>query len=278
VQVKHKEQQPAGQGKVPHPVFDFDAVEVWGPRLQWELVHLLPPNTASKIASTKHEFVEDAHDQLLEIFGPGLAELFDRITEWLQRQSVAAYHGSRLTAQEVAGIKREGLKPLCGRHRISRLVAMLSAHPDWDGVEPKLEAAVDAFGRDGVQTGYGKREGQVHATLSRAGLVHSFNHYLYEGSEFDTNVARYLLKESGISLVTAFGQPHVFHLHVPGRIAVEANNPYQLGEAPMLREIMKAWAWWLANKVHSSASLRIDCGLRFESDIPPAWIAEIEKL
>jgi hypothetical protein len=260
--------------------FDFDAIEVWGPELEHELANVIPASASAVLAGTRHEFVEDARDQLLEMVNSSRAEMVSRITAWIEAQSVVVYHGSRLTDDEVLRIKQEGLRTLCARQRIPRLKAILSSHGSWNEIEPQLEATVDAFGRFGVQNGYGQREGQVHATLSRAGLVQSFNHYLTEGPEFDTHVAHRLLGEEGVDLMRAHGVPVLVHLHVPGQVALKATDPLNFRPDPpeMVRYILTAWAWWLADHSHSSARLRVDCGLTFRTDVPPSWIVKIEKL
>jgi hypothetical protein len=47
-------------------------------------------------------------------------------------------------------------------------------------MEPQLEETLALFG---AANHGGHREGQVHLTISRAGLVQGFNHYLTHGSE-----------------------------------------------------------------------------------------------
>jgi hypothetical protein len=55
----------------------------------------------------------------------------------------------------------------------------------------------------------------VHATISRAGLIHRFNRYLMYGSEFDQLVAQALIGVAGLSLLADYGQPAVIKLCIP---------------------------------------------------------------
>ena len=72
----------------------------------------------------------------------------------------------------------------------------------------------------------GRRESQVHLTLSRCGLLHAFNHYLTHGSEFDQHVAYALLGNEGKELLRKDGKARVIKVSVPGDIALNAANRY----------------------------------------------------
>jgi hypothetical protein len=114
------------------------------------------------------------------------------------------YHGSRLTQDEVASIREIGLIPLVAAARRSRLARAFSTHPRWTNVADQLDAAIHAHGA-GERAG--RREAQVHLTLSRSGLTGSFNHYLTHGSEFDQHVAYALLGQEGKDLLATDGEP-----------------------------------------------------------------------
>lgn len=71
--------------------------------------------------------------------------------------------------------------------------------------------------------------------------------------------------------------PFVVKLAVPGAVALQANNPFGFGHEDfqsMIRELLQAWAYWLANPGWQCSSLEIDCGLIFRTDVPAEWIVE----
>jgi hypothetical protein len=96
------------------------------------------------------------------------------VVAWLQSNEIAGYHGSRLTDEEFHSVKKIGLIPLDAETRRDRLIRALSHHPKWQEVKAKLDETILAYGQ-GNRAGH--REGQVHLTLSKAGLIQSFNHY-----------------------------------------------------------------------------------------------------
>src|SRR4029077_3615789 len=185
------------------------------------------------------------------------------------------YHGSRLTSEEIQMIQSEGLRPLEARNRTARLSLILARHPSWSNISGRLGEVVDAFGVHGPAKGHGMREGLVHATTSRAGLIHNFSRYLMYGSECDQVVALTLIGEAGLSLLADYGQPAVIKLRIPGAIALKAANPNpQLSEKMPypIGDILYSWAQWIIDRKFSSADVGVDCGLRFGGLGPPDWI------
>ena len=126
----------------------------------------------------------------------------------------------------------------------------------------------------------------MHLTLSRCGLVNGFNHYLTHGSEFDQHVAHALLGADGAELLTADGWATVTQAAVPGDAALNAVNRYLTvderlarGEVPgLVDEFLKAWSYGLAHPDLDCGTLHVDCGLRFSSAIPPAWIVGVDTV
>lgn len=254
-------------------MFDFDEINDWGPNLQSALTEVVPTGASERITETEPEYIEDARDSLLDLVGDRQA-LVAAVIDWIEAQSVSAYHGSRLTSQEALQICRDGLRVLRSFDREPRLRTALSQHPCWPGVEPRLGEVLNQFGPEEYG---GRREGQVHATLSRAGLVRGFNHYLTHGSEFDQRVAHELLGKEGVDLLAAYGTPTVFHLQIPGLEAMRACNPYPalLNDIPnLIREVLNVWSYWLAYPDYEVTKLELDCGLIFYEDIGPEWIVE----
>lgn len=124
--------------------FDFDRIEVWGPGLYSALRGILPSDIPDRIKNSNPEYPEDACDCLFELVNR--ESLADRVSEWIRQQSVFAYHGTRVNADELASIRRDGLVPLVAASRATRLRRSLSAHPRWKDVEPRFEQTIQLFG------------------------------------------------------------------------------------------------------------------------------------
>jgi hypothetical protein len=255
----------------PQP-FDFDQIQVWGPQLFAELKDILPADIRGQLALRVPKY--DPLDDLFEL--ADRQDAASRVSEWLIVGQVFAYHGTRVTAEEMASIQRDGLLPLVPADRIARLQRSLSNHRRWVEVKDRLQSAIERFGAGPESI----RQGQVHLTLSRAGLLQGFNYYLRQGSEFDWHVAGHLLGEEGQALISADGTSTLIKVRVPGPDALAACNPYQLErEVPnLVSEILRAWAYWLANPSFSSASMELDAGMLFRKAVPASWIEEISPL
>ena len=201
---------------------------------------------------------------------------------WIRSQIVAGYHGSRLTDVEVVSIKASGLIPLKGEDRRCRLTRALLPHPRWREVADKLDAAIQANGRGAAA---GRREGQVHLTLSRAGLTRGFNHYLTHGAEFDQCVAHALLGPSRVELLAHDGAPKIIQAAVPGSLALEAaHRSFSIddlrarGDVPnLVDEFLKAWSYRQAHHAFQPGTLKTDCGMVFRTAVPAGWIVNIDS-
>jgi len=168
--------------------FDFDRIEIWAPELHAALDDLLPSGLAAIIADARPEYLENARDILFDV--TDRAAIVMRVSSWIAAGPVAAYHGSRLTPDEIASVQRHGRQPLVAESRAERLRRALTNHPRWPQVASQLDETIHLFG---AREYCGRRQGQVHLTVSRAGLMRAFNHYLTHGSEFDGHVAHHLL-------------------------------------------------------------------------------------
>jgi hypothetical protein len=51
-----------------------------------------------------------------------------------------------------------------------------------------------------------------------------------------------------------------------------------IGLPNLVRELLDAWAFWLANPTFSTQTLEVDCGLKFSADVPPGWIIDCEPV
>src|SRR5262249_33654938 len=121
------------------------------------------------------------------------------------------------------------------------------------------------------------------ASLSSSGDFEiGSSHYLKYGSEFDQVVSQRLLGDEGMELLGDHGSPVIFKLAVPGAVAFHAANAYSaglpIGLPNLVREVLDAWAFWLANPTFSTQTLEVDCGLKFSTDVPPEWIIDCEQV
>lgn len=256
--------------------FDFDEVQHWGPNLSAHLsglVHLKSAKAA--ICSGKSKYIEDASEIFFSKVYPEKAKFNSIVADWVEAQTMAAYHGSRLDDAGIASIAQKGLIILSAEGRRECLRKKLSADPQW--CPDRLDAVLNQLGSG---QSWGKREGQVHATISRAGLLNGFNHYLTHGSEFDQCVVSLLFGEKGKELLTKYGVPVLVKLAVPGENALAAANPYQLNQESLnlVRQIIQVWTYWLANPEFIVAKQEYDCGLIFYNDVSSEWICSIDKV
>jgi hypothetical protein len=209
--------------------------------------------------------------------------VIDTALNWIRSKTIAAYHGSRLSEEEIASVRARGLIPLRAEDRRTRIARALSSHPRWGDVRHELDGAIQNHGR---YKAAGAREGQVHLTLSREGLVNGFNHYLTHGAEFDQHVAHALLGPEGTELLATVGRARLIQVAVPGPLALEAAHPHfsiddirRRGDTPNIVDgFLKAWSYRLAYPEFQSRILKIDSGMVFHSAVPPAWITNIETL
>lgn len=121
--------------------------------------------------------------------------------------------------------------------------------------------------------------GQVHLTISAAGMMANFNHYLVEGSEFDSHVAQLLLNGRAKQWLKSDRNPVLFKIGVPGRQALNAANPWTVGEIPnLIREILDFYAEKFASLNNIPVRSFVDCGMIFRDDLPPEWVISHEIL
>ncbi len=260
---------------------DFDEIDDWAPPLRSVLKVFLPPDIENILVSRRPEFVEDALDAIFEVSDRNA--IIDTTLDWVRSETIVGYHGTRLTPEEIESIRDRGLLPLDASARRIRLARALSKHPQWRSVSSRLDEALEQHGRGQCAGG---REGQVHLTLSRSGLVNSFNHYLSHGSEFDQHVAYYLLGDEGKELLREDGAPTLLKFAVPGDVALEVAHPFfgiddvrRQGDVPnIVSEFLKAWSYALAHPGFQSSTLRVDCGLFFRRAVPPDWLVAVEPL
>jgi hypothetical protein len=207
----------------------------------------------------------------------------DATLVWLQSSIIAGYHGTRLTDDEVRSVREKGLLPLDGSTRRARLVRVLSQHSNWNSVAKHFDAVLKEHGPDSRA---GLREGRAHLTLSRAGLVNGFKHYLKYGSEFDQTVAEAILGSEGVALLARNGKARVIQFAVPGQEALKASHPnFSINDLRNRRsvpniadEFLKAWSYQVTHPIFDPRTLKVDCGMVFRSAVPAEWITNIKTL
>lgn len=250
--------------------FDFDTIGEWAPRLSVALDTLIPERLRERIAAGPIAWLEDALDIILDDVERNL--LVDATREWLRGQTIVAYHGSRLSTDEIASVRTTGLRTLDPAKRQAQLAQILSRHPDWARASVGLVAAIRDFG-DGQ---FGRRQGQAHLTISRGALLTAFNHYLVEGSEFDQAVAVELLGKGARTLLQEGRSPVLFTVEVPGDRALDLAERWLCnGEmSGLIRHVLQFWAYWLHDPALDPGTQHVDFGLIFYEGIPPNWITD----
>lgn len=262
-------------------MIDFDAIDEWWEPLSKVLSPLLPSDHASRLLSAKPEYMEDARDVLISMGSE--AAIVDAVLGWIRSETLAGYHGTRLSDTEVQSVEAMGLLPLTATSRRDRIERALRGHPRWPDVKNGLD---DALASHGAAAKVGIRENQVHLTISRRALVSGFNHYLTHGSEFDQQIARALLDLEGYALLARDGQPVVFAFGVPGEAAIKAAHPFfsvemmrERGELPnLVREFITSWAWKIWKPEFQPATQRVDRGLMFRAVVPASWMISATRL
>ena len=268
-------------------MLDFDDNCAWGPLLTAAVGDLISESVVDRLVAAAPELVGDALEVLFSC--TNRREIIEATLVWIRSTTVACYHGSRLTDSEVASIRAHGLVPLDAQARRARLVRALSPHPRWDEVAGRLDDTLCAYGGREMAGGRGKaggREGQVHLTLSRSGLINDFDLYLTHGSEFDQRVAEALLGADGEELLRRDGQARVIRVAVPGKAALNAAHPYLTvedllarGDVPYLvTQFLQAWSYGLAHPDSDCETLGVNCHMVFYKIVPSDWIVDIHML
>jgi len=261
-------------------MIDYDDINTWHQLLCQALIDVVAPSAKASVAASNPKYIEDAREHLFSIVDR--SRLITATLEWLKSNTLAAYHGTRLTGIEVESVRRDGLLPLVATARKYRIARALSKHRDWTQIESRLDAALTAYGSGNRG---GRREGQVHLTLSRAGLVDGFNHYLLQGSEFDQHVAHFLLGQEGQDLLAIDGDPIVIQVELTGDQALTGAHPHfsvddtiRMGEVPnIVKDFLEAWSYRLVNPNYQTSTANTDCGIWFRDTVPPGIIRAISN-
>jgi hypothetical protein len=260
---------------------DFDRIEEWETDFRAALSSCVTKAAIVAIARSKPQYVEDARDLLFE--RANRDAVIDATLSWIGSSNITAYHGTRLTDAELQNVRKLGLVPLNAGARRARLDRALSSHADWVNAQSQMDKVLADLGQHNLG---GHREGQVHLTLSRAGLTNGFNHYLTHGAEFDQHAAQALLGDDGTALLAKDGKRTIIQVVVAGDRALQACHRYltvedlrSRGDVPnLVDQLLKAWGYRLAYPDFDPRTLEVDCGFVFKETVPSDWIAKIEIL
>lgn len=257
-------------------IIDFDDISTW----ENDLINFLGPLFSKHIPALQkhHEYVEDSLDTLLA--STDRQKIIEATLDWISRNEIASYHGSRLTLDELNSVKRHGLLPLVAQARDERIRRALSAHPKWQSVSRSLPELIER-GANGVHIG--NRTNQVHLTLSRNALENGFNHYITHGSEFDQSIACQLLGQEGVDLLSLDGEPYIFAFAVPGQLAISAAHRYfspeemiSRGSVPnIVNEFLKILSYRQFDPSYTPDRLKVHCGLVFKINVPTTWLISV---
>lgn len=260
----------------------YDKIETWETSFRDLVIRLLGEEAVRNLASSYFEFIEDAGDFVAN--HSDIQTLSTQIESWLQESEFCGFHGTRLLPEEILSVQQKGLRPLLATDREQRLREIFARHPSWSSVESRLLEVLEDVGPSEKQ---GRRQGQVHFSLSRSGLVNGFNHYLTHGSEFDQHVAHRLFDDqSGLELLKSETVPILVHVSFSGDQLIQGAHPHfsysdvlDMGEIPGLaRTFLNAWAFKAANPAYDIEKLRTDCCMMERAATPPERILNVEKL
>jgi hypothetical protein len=129
-------------------MLDFDSIDDWAPVIAKDLSGHVPNSVATKILSAAPECIEDALDLLFKLTDRNA--VINVVVNLIRRETIAGYHGSRLTDEEITSIQSSGLTPLEAQARRRRLLRALSPHRKWQKVAGRAEAPriVDVPGKN----------------------------------------------------------------------------------------------------------------------------------
>lgn len=260
----------------------YDRFETWEPSFSKVVEDLVGKEPIRKLAVLDFEFIEDAGDFITH--ASGIKEVSTKILDWIHQNEFCVFHGTRLLPNEFASISDSGLMPLVASQREERLRRILCQHKDWKNCEGDLANVIEKIG-PGKKVG--AREGQIHFSLSRSGLVNGFDHYLAYGSEFDQRVSQVLFgNDTGLDLLRSSTSAYLVHVKMTGEDLVAGAHPFfsyedviGMGEVPGLGStFLNAWAFKMSRPDYELDRLRTDCCMVLKRNVFPEDVVSLEKI
>lgn len=260
----------------------FGDFETWKGSFGDLVVGLVGKEPLNNLISSDFEYVEDAGDFVVK--HSDIITASTEIQGWLRANDFCVFHGTRVLPDEIRAVQQKGLRPLVATERAQCLIEILERHPKGHSVEDRLPEVLEDVGTKEKQ---GRRQGQVHFSLSRSGLVNGFDRYLTHGSEFDQHVVQRIFgDQSGLQLLNSETVPVLVHVQVNGEELIGGAHPHfsysevmDMGEIPRLaRTFLNTWAFKATKPSFDIAKLRTDCCLMQRVATSPERILDIEKL
>ena len=200
----------------------YDAFDTWGDSFGEFVLPLIGQKYLDQLGNADFEYIEDAGEFVSGI--TGVKRISSEIFNWVSRNEFCVFHGTRLLPSELKSLIAVGLKPLEALSRQERLSEIFSRHEDWGWVK---EGLIEVLRDVGPRERDGRREQQIHFSLSKTGLVNGFNHYLTHGSEFDQRVASRLFSDdSGLRLLRSETTPYLVHVKISGQKLIQGAHPF----------------------------------------------------
>jgi hypothetical protein len=253
-------------------IIDFDTND-WLPFLHSALEAVVSETAKAVLRRSTFEYRDEALRRLVELVDR--EALVDLTLTWLRGNHVRAYHGTRLTDDEVGSIEASGLQPLDHEARIARLRKCL---PGFDQV------LTDDWVANAMAAGsLVHRQGQVHAAISRHEMLSGYD-YLFEGSEFDRRLLEYGGRPDLVEVLTTRGKPRLIKIVLTGDEALEGMHPFfpldftreNDGYPNLVRQLLEVYAWYLHDP--TAKRLGLDACFFYKRALGPEKIEGIETI
>lgn len=258
-------------------VIDFDNSREWFALFDTTLADISTDVDWYKLRRQPPEYYDEAASHLIASVGE------DRLSEAMEsrfrRSKILAFHGTRLTDDEIRRVNATGLQPLKLIDRRDRYERMFADHPNWPAVRNQLHDAIHELG---TMNSAGPREdGRVWACYSRAGLLDCT--FTSLGAEIDHHMANRLFNgEEAHYLLRRYGHPCIVKFEVSLPEATRGVTPFAIKEEGRLwdfhKTLLSHWAFSKAHPQHNCATERDATQMGFEMSIGSDRLIEVERL
>lgn len=256
---------------------DYDDIDAWAPWFD-EIMREIGPDISSRLRTAQPKYTNDA--ERIVVNAIGRQTVIATLGAALQPYRVRVYHGTRVSAEEAASIRADGLKPLVLANRRAGLAAILARHPRWSDVADRFDQALHDFGPHAKA---GTREDdRIHFCFSRAGLLQGCNHYLRYGAEVDSHITHALFgDDSANALFTEHRSPLLVSWTATYDEAEAGANPFghdHDGLPSLMSSLLSAWAYRQANPQYTIRQERDDVAGWFHGPVKADRIDRFEGL